>query len=72
MNNHDKIQSGISVKNILPPPQRTALESLAKRYNTEVNWNLVCIGGSGLPDDWIICQVGPIVVGVSPSGQISS
>ena len=72
MNNHDKIQSGIRVKNLLPPPQRTALESLAQRYKTEVDWNLVCIGGSGLPEDWIICQVGPIVVGVSPTGEVHS
>mgnify|MGYP006413138729 CR=1 FL=1 len=68
----DEIQSGISVRNLLPVPQRNALESIAKRYNTEVDWNLVCIGGSGIPDDWIICKVGPIVVGVSPTGQISS
>ena len=72
MNNHDKIQSGISVKNILPEEQRTALESLAKRFNTTVDWNLVAIGGSGLPPDWIICKVGPIVAGVSPTGEIHS
>jgi hypothetical protein len=68
----DEIQSGISVKNILPPPQRNALESLAKRYNTEVDWNQVSIGGSGLPDDFITCKVGPIVVGVSPAGEVHS
>jgi hypothetical protein len=68
----NEIQSGERVKNIIPPPQRTALESLAKRYNTEVDWNLVCIGGSDLPSDWVLCQIGPIVVGVSPSGDIHS
>ena len=65
-------KSGISVKTILPPKQSEALESLAKRLNTEVDWNLVSIGGLGLPPDWIICKVGPIVVGVSPNGKIHS
>ena len=68
----DDIQSGESVKSSLTPEQVAALESLAKRYHTEINWNLVSIGGSGLPDDYLISQVGPIVVGVSPTGDISS
>ena len=68
----DDIQSGVRVKNLLPTEQSTALESVAKRYNTEVDWNLVSIGGSGLPEDWILCQIGPIVVGVSPAGEVHS
>ncbi len=68
----NEIQSGESVKSSLTPEQIAALESLAKRYLTKINWNLVCIGGSGLPDDFVISKVGPIVVGVSPTGDISS
>ncbi len=51
MNDQNLCQSGESVKSILTPAQVTSLESVAKRYDTEINWNLVSIGGSGLPDD---------------------
>ena len=72
MSDDHLITSGESVKNLLPPEQRAALESVADRFNTELNWNQVVIGGSGLPDDWVLCQVGPIVVGVSPAGEVHS
>jgi hypothetical protein len=68
----NEIQSGESVKNMLPKEQIDALESVANRFNTKINWNLVVIGGSGLPDDWVISQIGPIVVGVSPAGEVHS
>ena len=55
----NEIQSGESIKCILPPEQKAALESIAKRFNAELNWNQVVIGGSGLPSDWVLCQIGP-------------
>jgi hypothetical protein len=70
--NNSNVTSGVSVKEMLPPEQRAALESVAKRFNTELNWNQVVIGGSGLPSDWVLCQIGPIVVGVSPLGEVHS
>ena len=60
------------IRSMLTQEQRDALESLAHRFNTELDWNMVTIGGSGLPEDWVQCQVGPIVVGVSPTGGIHS
>jgi hypothetical protein len=72
MNDKNLCQSGIKVKRLLPPEQRAALESVAQRFNTELNWNMVVLGGSGLPSDWVLCQIGPIVVGVSPAGDVHS
>jgi hypothetical protein len=72
MHDENLCQSGIKVKNILPPEQCAALESVANRFNTKLNWNQVVIGGSGLPKDWVLCQIGPIVVGVSPAGDVHS
>jgi hypothetical protein len=69
---NNQCRSGTSIKKSLPLEQREAIELLAKRFNTELNWNQVIIGGSGLPSDWVLCQIGPIVVGVSPAGDIHS
>ena len=60
------------IRSMLTQEQRDALESLAHRFNTEMDWSMVVVGGSGLPADWAQCQVGPIVVGVSPTGDIHS
>lgn len=57
---------------LLTGEQKDALRSLAARFNTEVDWSDVTIGGSGLPAGWTLCQVGPIVVGVSPGGDVHS
>ncbi|MBF0383905.1 MAG: hypothetical protein HQL69_23055 [Magnetococcales bacterium] len=58
---------------ILNVEQRGALQALAARYRTEIDWDSILVGGvSGLPSDWILCQVGPITVGVDPEGHIHS
>ncbi len=59
-------------KHALTQEQRTALQNLANRYNTTVDWEQIMVGVSGLPSDWILCSVGPITVGISPDGKISS
>ena len=52
--------------------QYQALMDLASRFNTELDWSQASVGGHGLPADWVQCQVGPIVVGVSPDGDVHS
>ena len=52
--------------------QRDALRSLAARFGTRVDWSDVTVGGSGLPAGWALCRVGPVVVGVSPGGDVHS
>lgn len=59
-------------KDRLNDEQRTALIELAERYNTEINWDAILIGVSGLPSDWILYCLGPITVGISPAGEIHS
>ena len=52
--------------------QRGAIRSLAARFGQRVDWSGVAIGGAGLPAGWALCRVGPIVVGVSPGGDVHS
>ena len=62
-----------AVLKLLTVSQGEAIQSLAERFGLEeMNWSTVTMGGSGLPLDWALCQVGPIVVGVSPTGEIHS
>ena len=57
---------------LLTRKQRAAIRNLAVRFKTKVDWSGVTIGGSGLPAGWAMCRVGPIVVGVSPGGDVHS
>jgi hypothetical protein len=61
------------LKTLLTPEQLEALETIAKRFNTKIDLKKVYIGGAGLiPNDWIICDIGKLTVGISPQGNIHS
>ena len=57
---------------LLTRKQRGAIRSLAARFGSRVDWSGVALGGAGLPEGWALCRVGPIVVGVSPEGDVHS
>ena len=57
----------------MTPEQRQALEALCGRYNVPFDEDNFYTGGvGGLPEGYYTGKVGPIVVGVSPAGHISS
>ena len=66
------LRKEIPVAGLLTRKQRGAIRSLAARFGTRVDWSGVTIGGPGLPAGWAMCRVGPIVVGVSPGGEVHS
>ena len=78
MEESDKIESDVKmstkppVENSLTGKQRDALRALAGRYGVAVDWGGVAVGGIGLSAGWAHCRVGPIVVGVSPGGDVHS
>jgi hypothetical protein len=55
----------------MTPEQREALVSLAARYNVPFNPYHVH-PRTDLPEGWVACWVGPIYVGVSPTGEVHS
>ncbi len=61
-----------TLKELLTDEQLEALQRVSKRFNVQLDFKQIFIGGSGLPDDWIVCKIGPIVIGVSPNGEVHS
>lgn len=62
-----------TIKELLTDEQLGALERVSKRFNVKVDFKQIFIGGFGLPDDWIVCNIGnKITVGISPTGEVSS
>jgi hypothetical protein len=57
---------------LLTVRQVEVLRALADRYKTSVDWDNISLEGAGLPTGWAAGQIGPVVVGVSPEGDIHS
>jgi hypothetical protein len=61
------------LKSLLTSEQLEALESLASRYKTKIDFKQIYLGGAGLiPNDWILYSIGKLTVGISPQGNIHS
>ena len=61
-----------TLKELLTKEQLGALERVSKKFNVKLDFEQIFIGGFGLPNDWIVCKVGPIIVGISQTGQVHS